>query len=80
MTDTVFMKLTGAIVVGGHVVGPPAIVEVSAAEAANLARRGKAVAATEGDTPTVLAATREPEPAAEPERDDPPAPRKSRKS
>lgn len=47
--STVFMKLTGAIVVGGEVVKPPAIVEVSSAEGADLARRGKAVPATEAD-------------------------------
>lgn len=51
--NTILMKLTGAIVVGGEVVKPPAIVEVSPAEAANLARRGKAVPATEDDAPTV---------------------------
>lgn len=52
--NTVLMKLTSAIVVGGEVVKPPAIVEVSNAEAADLARRGKAVAATEDDVPTAV--------------------------
>lgn len=43
------MKLTCAIVIGGEIVRPPAIVEVSRAEAADLARRGKGVPATEHD-------------------------------
>lgn len=49
---TVFMKLVGAIVVGGELVRPPAIVEVTEAEAVNLAHRGKAVPATASDMPT----------------------------
>lgn len=50
--STIFMKLVGAIVVGGEVVRPPAIVEVTEAEAVNLAHRGKAVPATAADAPT----------------------------
>lgn len=53
--STVLMKLKGAIVVGGEVVKPPAVIECSPAEAANYARRGKAVAATEFDAqPTAV--------------------------
>lgn len=52
MSNTIFMKLTGAIVVGGELVKPPAIVEVSPAEAADLARRGKAEPATADDQPS----------------------------
>lgn len=47
--NTVIMKLTAAIVVGGEVVNPPALVEVTLAEGADLARRGKAVPATQAD-------------------------------
>ncbi|WP_036041599.1 hypothetical protein [Bradyrhizobium yuanmingense] len=52
--STIFMKLVGAIVVGGEVVRPPAIVEVTEAEAVNLAHRGKAVPATAADMPTAV--------------------------
>lgn len=86
--NTVFMKLTSAIVVGGEVVKPPAIVEVSAAEAADLARRGKAVAATEHDTPTARTPSAEVErasaeaeaPTDEPEAEAPATGRRSRRS
>jgi hypothetical protein len=59
--QNVFMQLTGAIVVGGEVLRKGEIVEVSAAEAANLARRGKAVPATAGepDEPAEAAETDE---------------------
>lgn len=57
--STVKMKLVGAIVVGGEVVRPPAIVEVSEAEAVNLAHRGKAVPATENDSPTATSPSAE---------------------
>lgn len=52
--ETVLMKLVGAIVVGGQVVSPPAVIECSPAEAANYARRGKAVPATDGDAPSAV--------------------------
>lgn len=54
MSQTVQMKLTGAITVGGQVVKPPAIIECTQAEAANYMRRGKAVPATTEDQPTAV--------------------------
>lgn len=49
MHQSVFLKLVSAIVIGGEVVSPPAIIEVSASEAADFVRRGKAVPATAAD-------------------------------
>jgi len=46
---TVHLKLTSAIAVGGHVIKPPSIVEVTEGEAKDLLHRGKAVLATEED-------------------------------
>lgn len=57
--STIVMKLLGAIVVGGHIIRPPAFVEVTPAEAANLSRRGKAVAATENDQPSAVSPSAE---------------------
>ncbi|HKY46141.1 MAG TPA: hypothetical protein VJM50_23825 [Pyrinomonadaceae bacterium] len=51
MSNTVFVKLTAAIVVGGEVVRPPAIVELTHSEARDLLNRGKGVTATERDGP-----------------------------
>lgn len=58
--ETVFLKLTSAIVVAGDVVKPPAVVEVTRREARDLLNRGKAVLATEKDgAPVVRSETRE---------------------
>lgn len=51
MSNTIIMKLTAAVVLGGKVQVPGALVEVSVDEARNLARRGKAVPATASDHP-----------------------------
>lgn len=49
MSNTIFLKLTSAIVVGGEVVKPPALIEVTESEAKALLHRGKAEVATDHD-------------------------------
>lgn len=56
MKPNITLKLTAAIVIGGVLCRPGALVEVTESEAKDLLRRGKAVVATEADQGSPLAA------------------------
>lgn len=66
--ETVTLKLTSTIAIGGQVIKPPSLVEVTRSEAKNLLRRGKAILATIEDveaievdgTPMAKSNTKEP--------------------
>jgi hypothetical protein len=53
MTESVFLKVTSAFLVGGEIARAGEIVEVSLTEAKDLLNRGKAVLANESDAPKV---------------------------
>lgn len=56
MSETVFLKVTSAFLVGGEIAKKGEIVELTPNEARDLLARGKAVPATAGDAPTIKAA------------------------
>lgn len=53
MSETVFLKVTSAFLVGGKLAAKDNIVEVSISEAKDLLNRGKAVLADANDAPKV---------------------------
>ena len=51
MSKSVFLKVSSAFMVGGHIAKTGEIVEVSEGEAKDLLQRGKAILATAADAP-----------------------------
>lgn len=58
MSDSVFLKVSSAFLVGGSLAKRGEVVEVTNAEAKDLLARGKAVVATEKDAPVEKAPAR----------------------
>lgn len=52
MSNSVFIKVTSAFMLGGHIARAGEVVEVDTAEAKSLLARGKAVVATKADAPS----------------------------
>lgn len=59
MSKSVFLKVSSAFMVGGHIAKSGEIVEVSEGEAKDLLQRGKATLATAADAPEQPAAEAE---------------------
>lgn len=65
MSDSVFLKVSSAFLVGGSLAKKGEVVEVTNAEAKDLLARGKAVVATERDAPARVDLVKDEAPAVE---------------
>ncbi|MBF9235583.1 hypothetical protein [Microvirga alba] len=69
MSESIILKVTSAMIVGGQIAKPGEMIEVTHAEAKDMLHRGKAVLATATDAPEPV--EKQPEPQPEPAAEQP---------